>query len=70
MVGPEPSATSCARCGNDLGARDAARGLTEQWPHFPFCSERCRMVDLGHWMTEEYRIPGAPVTPPDEPQAD
>ena len=23
---------------------------------FPFCSERCRMVDLGHWLAEDYRI--------------
>ena len=24
----------------------------------PFCSERCRLVDLGAWITEEYKIPG------------
>lgn len=24
---------------------------------FPFCSARCKMVDLGKWMNEEYRIP-------------
>ena len=24
---------------------------------FPFCSERCHMVDLGRWLGEEYRIP-------------
>jgi endogenous inhibitor of DNA gyrase (YacG/DUF329 family) len=23
---------------------------------FPFCSERCRMVDLGKWVTGEYSI--------------
>jgi endogenous inhibitor of DNA gyrase (YacG/DUF329 family) len=23
----------------------------------PFCSERCRLVDLGRWLSEEYRIP-------------
>jgi len=23
----------------------------------PFCSERCRLVDLGKWFNEEYRIP-------------
>ena len=23
----------------------------------PFCSERCRMIDLGAWATENYRIP-------------
>lgn len=25
--------------------------------HFPFCSERCRMEDLGNWLDEGYRIP-------------
>jgi endogenous inhibitor of DNA gyrase (YacG/DUF329 family) len=24
---------------------------------FPFCSERCRQVDLGKWLEEEYRVP-------------
>ena len=23
----------------------------------PFCSERCKLVDLGQWATESYRIP-------------
>lgn len=23
----------------------------------PFCSERCKMVDLGHWFKESYRVP-------------
>jgi uncharacterized protein len=26
-------------------------------PFRPFCSERCRMIDLGAWVNEEYRIP-------------
>ena len=25
---------------------------------FPFCSERCQLMDLGKWADEEYRIPG------------
>ena len=24
--------------------------------HFPFCSERCRLIDLGTWLDEGYRI--------------
>jgi len=28
---------------------------------FPFCSERCHLVDLGRWLGEEYRIPGPPA---------
>ncbi|MEK6744487.1 MAG: DNA gyrase inhibitor YacG [Nitrospirota bacterium] len=27
-------------------------------PFRPFCSERCRMIDLGRWAAEEYRIAG------------
>lgn len=23
----------------------------------PFCSERCKLVDLGHWFEESYRVP-------------
>lgn len=26
-------------------------------PSFPFCSPRCRAVDLGKWLGEEYRVP-------------
>jgi hypothetical protein len=25
---------------------------------FPFCSSRCKLLDLGKWLGEEYRIPG------------
>jgi endogenous inhibitor of DNA gyrase (YacG/DUF329 family) len=32
-----------------------------QNPLFPFCSERCRQVDLGRWLQEEHRIPGEPA---------
>ena len=28
-----------------------------QNPSFPFCSPRCRAVDLGRWLGEEYRVP-------------
>jgi endogenous inhibitor of DNA gyrase (YacG/DUF329 family) len=31
-------------------------------PHRPFCSERCRLVDLGNWASERYRIPGEAVS--------
>ena len=29
---------------------------------FPFCSERCKLVDLGKWFGEEYRI-ASPLRP-------
>jgi endogenous inhibitor of DNA gyrase (YacG/DUF329 family) len=25
---------------------------------FPFCSDRCRLMDLGNWADERYRIAG------------
>ncbi|HEX2445885.1 MAG TPA: DNA gyrase inhibitor YacG [Vicinamibacterales bacterium] len=27
----------------------------------PFCSERCRMADLGRWLSGSYRVQGPPV---------
>ena len=27
-------------------------------PHRPFCSDRCRLIDLGAWSQERYRIAG------------
>jgi endogenous inhibitor of DNA gyrase (YacG/DUF329 family) len=27
-------------------------------PFRPFCSERCRLIDLGKWASEDYRIAG------------
>jgi endogenous inhibitor of DNA gyrase (YacG/DUF329 family) len=32
-----------------------------QTPFGPFCSDRCKMVDLGKWLGEEYRI-ASPLT--------
>jgi uncharacterized protein len=29
---------------------------------FPFCSERCRIIDLGNWSSEKYRI-SSPANP-------
>ncbi len=31
-------------------------------PDFPFCSERCRLLDLGNWASEKYVI-SAPANP-------
>ncbi len=36
-------------------------GKMSRWhqdnPCRPFCSERCKLIDLGQWATESYRIP-------------
>jgi endogenous inhibitor of DNA gyrase (YacG/DUF329 family) len=37
----------------------------------PFCSERCKQIDLGAWAEEKYTIPGAvPADSQDDPIAD
>ena len=28
----------------------------KEWPDWPFCSHRCKMVDLGRWLGGNYRI--------------
>jgi uncharacterized protein len=33
----------------------------------PFCSDRCKTVDLNRWLTERYRVP---VSAPDETESD
>jgi len=30
----------------------------------PFCSERCKLVDLGRWLSGAYRIPDRETEPP------
>ena len=29
----------------------------------PFCSERCRLLDLGAWLSERHAIPGEDAVP-------
>jgi len=31
---------------------------SEVFPFRPFCSERCRLIDLGAWLSEQRAIPG------------
>ena len=36
-------------------------------PARPFCSMRCKQIDLGAWANEEYRVPDTtPERPPDD----
>lgn len=30
-------------------------------PWRPFCSERCKLIDLGEWFEERHRIPDRPI---------
>jgi endogenous inhibitor of DNA gyrase (YacG/DUF329 family) len=42
---------------------------SEDFPFRPFCSERCKLVDLGAWLSENRAIPGEPLPDPDEPSS-
>jgi len=45
-----PAPSPCVYC--------RERPVDPQWR--PFCSKRCKMADLGRWLSGEYRIPTAP----------
>ena len=36
-------------------------------PSRPFCSERCKLIDLGEWADEKRRVPGEPANPSELP---
>ena len=50
-----PSQPLCAYC--------RTRPVDPAWR--PFCSERCKLMDLGRWLSGDYKVPG-PTVPPDE----
>jgi hypothetical protein len=52
---PDSSAKRCPICGKP--ASDATR---------PFCSPRCRDVDLNRWLSGSYTIPGRPMGDEDD----
>ena len=53
----------CPRCG-----AQAPYAPENRWR--PFCSERCRMIDLGQWASESYRVPveDTPIEDKEEPK--
>ncbi|MHC4917789.1 MAG: DNA gyrase inhibitor YacG [Planctomycetota bacterium] len=44
--------TRASRASPDRAPGSVREGL------FPFCSGRCRLIDLGRWLDGEYRIDG------------
>jgi uncharacterized protein len=42
----------------------------EKTPTVPFCSDRCRLIDLGRWLDEGYSVPDVKRSDEDEPEAD
>ena len=64
MRSDEPAAgrqVRCPRCGNAIA--------WEGNPHRPFCGLTCRLIDLGRWLDERYRVAGDALPeelPPDD----
>lgn len=50
---------SCPTCRKEFDSA-ASRSL-------PFCSPRCRQIDLGRWLSEENRLPLDPEEADEEP---
>jgi endogenous inhibitor of DNA gyrase (YacG/DUF329 family) len=42
---------TCPICGRRMQSQ-----LLTDWPQFPFCSQRCKTIDLGRWLNESYGI--------------
>jgi hypothetical protein len=71
MPRKKPLSLRCPTCKNIVLRSDE---------HFPFCSDRCRLIDLGKWASGGYRI-SSPIldpelleevehTPPPKPDGD
>lgn len=49
-----PKKVACPRCGEPAL-------FSPENPWRPFCSERCKMIDLGAWFAEKHVIPGEEI---------
>jgi uncharacterized protein len=56
----KPTVVTCPTCG-------AAVSWTPENRWKPFCSERCKLIDLGQWATEKYRVPAEEQEPEEDP---
>jgi hypothetical protein len=43
----------CPICGKEVAPRSTNKA-------FPFCTARCKSIDLGKWLSEDYRVPATP----------
>ncbi|MBO3276740.1 DNA gyrase inhibitor YacG [Pseudomonas schmalbachii] len=50
----QPLIVECPTCG-------APVEWNEKSPNRPFCSDRCKLIDLGAWASEDHAIPGSPL---------
>lgn len=54
MTASAPRLVSCPNCGAPVPWAPESR-------YRPFCSARCKLIDLGQWATERYRVPDESV---------
>lgn len=55
-----PPEVKCPTCGRRVAWSEASKFR-------PFCSERCKMIDLGAWASDRYVVPGGPPEEAEEP---
>jgi endogenous inhibitor of DNA gyrase (YacG/DUF329 family) len=53
-----PATVKCPTCGRSIE-------WSAQSPFRPFCSERCRVIDLGAWLSEKHVIPSTDTDAPE-----
>ncbi len=58
-----PRVVPCPQCGKAVEWTPGSR-------YRPFCSERCKLIDLGAWASGTYRIPTTDPATPDEAAPD
>jgi uncharacterized protein len=54
-----PARVRCPTCKREIAWSD-------EFPHRPFCSDRCRLIDLGAWLSEKHAIPDTDAALGDE----
>jgi endogenous inhibitor of DNA gyrase (YacG/DUF329 family) len=55
------SVVRCPTCGRSVE-------WSESSPWRPFCSERCKLIDLGAWASEQHAIPGNSAEEEEKPK--
>ena len=54
-----PPIVKCPTCRREVEWSPASQ-------YRPFCSDRCRLIDLGAWLTEQNKIPDGEAGPEDD----
>ncbi len=55
----------CPICRKPVEEPDESLPLDPAKP-FPFCSDRCKLIDLGRWLDGKYQIPDKATGPEDQ----